>query len=302
MASSVQTTKLELGEGHIVPVFIGSGLIEVSTSMTNEDIEFQTILRATAVSTQLTGPADTYTPMNWQHTMTSNTVWNAFYSTPTPQISLPDCIAAIQHIKDLPYPTYLTFKGLQRDIILNYDFSNHTICSDDLKLLKEHSNLFYAIEFSINEYPTGTINAINSELQKIREEISGTETWPQIWLKIMHPTDIRVDHSHLNLLTAPHALVIGHGIPAAAPKVEKFQPSKPTLHTGSHLYNRSLATLLTVKNEMRIPLIIGGGVNNESNILELLDNGASGVQLTAMLAKQPRRIYTLNRRLSKKLK
>ena len=298
MASSVKIPKLNIGVGNRIPLFIGSGLVEVDSSMTNEDIEFQTILRSPAISTQLTGPSDTYTPINWGQTKDST-----FYSTPSPQISLPDCITAIQHIKNIPYPTYLEIKTLQRDIILNYDFSNYTICSEDLKLLKEYYHLFFAIEFNINEYPTAkTINTINSEIKQIRKEVSGTATWPQIWLKIAHPTDIRIDHKHLNQLTAPQALVIAHGIPGAFPKVEQFRPSKPTLHTGSHLYSRSLATLLTVKDEMRIPLIIGGGINEEKQIVELLNNGASGVQVTSTLIRVPRKIYTLIRRLTKTLK
>lgn len=295
MESCVTNKELKLGPGLHHPVFVGSGAVTFTSNMTNTDLEFQIILNATATCTQMTGPkVKNYNPKSIVvYDKKVNRVLT-YYSYPQPSITVTDCIAAIRHVKNLPYPEHLANKKRQRNIILNYDFSELNIDTNSLKKLLVKPKLFYAIELVCTETP--------KDLKKVNNSIKALKTkFPKstnIWLKIPPPSNL-LETEYLQELTSPDALVLAQRNYAVKTNVEEYDTNKPTLQAGSYTYPSTLATILSCKENIKIPLIVSGGIQNAPHITEALKIGASGVQVTSSICKNWMNIVTIMTKLQK---
>ena len=294
MASYAPKKELNLGVGLRFPVFVGSGVVIFSGNISSTDPEFQVILHATATATQMTGPKiinndpKAYVGFDGK---TNRVI--TYYSYPRACITTEECIDFVKRIKILPYPEHMLDKTKQRNIILNYDFNTTSMDDNCLKQLIKTPRLFYAIELTCNKLPND-LDKINKEIQNLKKYLPTSK----IWLKLPHPTDVQ-NTEYLKLLTTPDAIVLGLGRPAAKESVEEFSPIKPTLESGTHLYRSTCATVISCRQHIQVPMIVAGGIHTDANVLELLQYGASGVQITSAICKNWRNTITLYKKLRK---
>ena len=280
------------------PVFVGSGAVVLNTDMTAQDLAFQVILHATAVATQMTGP-QVITPEPKHDVIYGRKTkeLRTSYTYPRPSITVEECLEAIKKMKALPYPTHLRDASKQRDIILNYDFSNLTLDEDSLTKLLKNPHIIYALELTVQQpldkiTDVAKLNTYIADLKKILH-------WCKIWVKIPHP-DPLVDNSYLAKLTRPDALVLGHGLPAVREQLETFDAQTPTMESGSHLFPRSHATALAIQQHVKVPLILSGGIHHSTQINNLLTTtNVSGVQLTSSVLKDWMSIVSLQSALKR---
>ena len=294
MASSTKKT-LKLSVGMRYPVFVGSGAVILSTDMTAQDVHFQLILHATAVASQMTGP-EVIDPEP-KHAVVFDRKTKEFrtnYTYPRPSITVEECLESIKHIKALPYPTHIKDTTKQRDIILNYDFSNLSVDEDSLGRILKDSRLLFALELCVQKpLHTDTV-ALNKYIGNLKKLLRC-----KVWLKIPHP-DPFVDNTYLQHLTRPDAIVLGHGLPAVKEELEVFDATTPTMESGSHLFRRSHATVLALQQHIRAPLIVAGGIHHSSQIDMLLKTtNVSGVQLTSTIVKDWMNLVSLHAALKR---
>ena len=297
MASYVKKKELKLGAGLRYPVFVGSGAVIFSGNISTTDPEFQIVLHATATATQMVGhKVVNLDPKATVHYDNKTNRVLTYYSYPQPSITTEKCIDIIKRLKALPYPEHMMDRTKQRNIILNYDFNTGNISPYCLRKLAKEPNLFYAIELACTKLPNN-INNINKEIQSIKKTIPNTK----VWLKLPHPTDIQ-NTTHLKEITTPDAIVFGFGHPAVKETTEEFDPMKPTLESGTHLYRSTCATVLSCKDNMRVPMIASGGIYTDNDIIDLLHYGASGVQVTSLICKNWISAISIYKKLRKSYK
>ncbi len=295
MASHAQKKELNLGVGLRYPVFVGSGVVLFTRDITSTDPEFQVILHATATATQMAGPkilSKEPPKASVGYDKKTNRVIT-YYSYPQACITTEECIDIVNRIKTLPYPEHMLDRTKQRNIILNYDFNNTLIDDKCLVQLLNAPHLFYAIELTCNKVPDNLID-VNTKIRKIKKYLPTTK----VWLKLPHPTDVQ-DTTYLTQLTAPDAIVLGQGRPAVNENIETFNPTKPTLEAGTHLYQSTCATVISCRENMQVPMIVGGGIHTDAQVMELLKYGASGVQVTSAICKNWMNTISLYKKLRK---
>ena len=296
MASRANKKKeLNLGVGLRYPVFVGSGVVLFTKDIIPTDPEFQVILHATATATQMAGPkilSETPPKASVGYDSKTKRVVT-YYSYPQACITTEECIDIVTRIKALPYPVHMLDKTKQRNVILNYDFNDASMHSTCLKQLKQNPRLFYAIELTCNKLPK-TLSRINKTIEMIKKTLPTTK----IWLKLPHPTDVQ-DTTYLTQLTTPDAIVLGQGRPAVDESIEIFNPKRPTLQAGTHLYQSTCATVISCRENMQVPMIVGGGVHTDAQVIELLNYGASGIQVTSAICKNWMNIVGLYKKLRK---
>ena len=221
----------------------------------------------------------------------------ARYSYPKPTITVEEAIEASKHLKALPFPPHIVDTTKQRTLILNLDFNSTNLDTNVISQLAENRYLYYSIELVINKHiNTIDIAKINREIAKIKKSLPKT----QIWLKIPHP-DPYINNNNLTGLTHPDALVLGHGIPTVYESIEQYNPKSPTLESGAHLYNHSLASLLSLP-KIKVPIIFSGGVHTSTQIADLIHNrNVSGIQITTHILKDWMHIVNVNNHIKKLL-